>query len=380
LESNHVCEAKRALVVGGTGPSGPHIVNGLIARGYTVTLFHRGTHESDEIPDFVEHVHGDPHFLETIQEALGQRDYDLVVATYGRTRLLARHFKDRAGRFVAVGSVAATHGHMASDALFPTGLPVPTPETAPSVQAETDADGRFAWRIAETEREIMALHPRATILRYPIVYGPNQLLPFEWCLIRRALDRRPFIVLPDGGLRLIARGYSVNMAHAVLCAVDRPQEATGQVYNCADERQLTLRQTAEVVGKALNHDWEIVILPAALAWPSWPMIFTDPQGSWHRLYDVNKIKRELGYKDVVPPVDAVTATVQWYAERRNELAGDIEKRLDDPFDYPAEDRLVSEWRQSIEPLLARYGRDHVQHAHPYAHPQAPGLAQDHRGR
>jgi hypothetical protein len=119
---------------------------------------------------------------------------------------------------------------------------------------------------------------------------------------------------------------------------------------------------------------------AALAWPSWPMIFTHPQGSWHRLYDVNKIKRELGYKDVVPPVEAVTATVQWYAYRRDVLAADIEKRLGDPFDYPAEDRFVAEWRQSIEPLLARYGRDHVQHAHPYAHPQAPGLAQDHRGR
>ncbi|UVO35729.1 hypothetical protein KUL72_30825 [Bradyrhizobium arachidis] len=114
-------EAKRALVVGGTGPSGPHIVNGLITRGYTVILFHRGTHESDDIP------HGDPHFIETIQEALGQREYDLVVATYGRTQLLARHFKDCAGRFIAVGSVAATHGHMASDALFPTGLPVPPP-------------------------------------------------------------------------------------------------------------------------------------------------------------------------------------------------------------------------------------------------------------
>jgi hypothetical protein len=110
------------------------------------------------------------------------------------------------------------------------------------------------------------------------------------------------------------------------------------------------------------------------------MIFTDPQGSWHRLYDVNKIKRELGYKDVVPPIEAVTATVQWYAKRRDVLGADIEKRLDDPFDYPTEDRLVSEWRQSIQSLLARYGRDHVQHAHPYAHPQAPGLAQDHYGR
>lgn len=134
----------RALAVGGTGLTGPHIVNGLIARGFRVTLFHRGSHESDEVPQAVEHLHGDPHFSKTIQDALGERDFDLVVATYGRTRLLARHFKGREVRFIAVGSMAATRGHMASDALFPTGLPVPTAETEPTVQTETDSDGRFA--------------------------------------------------------------------------------------------------------------------------------------------------------------------------------------------------------------------------------------------
>ena len=40
------------------------------------------------------------------------------------------------------------------------------------------------------EREILALHPRATILRYPIVYGPQQIIPLEWYFVRRALDRR----------------------------------------------------------------------------------------------------------------------------------------------------------------------------------------------
>ena len=35
----------KALIVGGTGPSGPFLANGLIERGYQVTIFHRGTHE-----------------------------------------------------------------------------------------------------------------------------------------------------------------------------------------------------------------------------------------------------------------------------------------------------------------------------------------------
>ena len=48
----------KALVIGGTGPTGPFIVNGLLARGYQVTIYHRGTHEID-FSGPVEHLHGD---------------------------------------------------------------------------------------------------------------------------------------------------------------------------------------------------------------------------------------------------------------------------------------------------------------------------------
>ncbi|GIT68744.1 MAG: hypothetical protein Ct9H300mP26_4310 [Acidimicrobiales bacterium] len=41
----------RTLVVGGTGPTGPHIVNGLIHRGFDVSILHTGAHESPEIPE-----------------------------------------------------------------------------------------------------------------------------------------------------------------------------------------------------------------------------------------------------------------------------------------------------------------------------------------
>ena len=39
----------KALVIGGTGPTGPYIVEGLLRRGYEVTIYHRGTHEVEAI-------------------------------------------------------------------------------------------------------------------------------------------------------------------------------------------------------------------------------------------------------------------------------------------------------------------------------------------
>ena len=47
----------QALVIGGTGPTGPFIVNGLRERGYAVTILHTGKHEVPEIPQDVEHLH-----------------------------------------------------------------------------------------------------------------------------------------------------------------------------------------------------------------------------------------------------------------------------------------------------------------------------------
>ena len=111
----------RALVVGGTGPTGPAIVNGLLARGCAVTIFHRGTHETT-FQSPVEHIHGDPHFAESIDEALGKRTFDIVIATYGRLRLIASHMAGRCDRFIGIGGVAVYPGHHEPGAVWPHGL------------------------------------------------------------------------------------------------------------------------------------------------------------------------------------------------------------------------------------------------------------------
>ena len=103
LERMKAQSMKTALVVGGTGPSGPFLVNGLQERGYTVAIFHRGTHEIPEIPANVEHIHGDPHFRETFDAALAGRTFDVVIATYGRIRMIAEALVGKVGQFIAIG-------------------------------------------------------------------------------------------------------------------------------------------------------------------------------------------------------------------------------------------------------------------------------------
>jgi nucleoside-diphosphate-sugar epimerase len=366
----------KALVVGGTGPSGPFLVNGLLARGYSVTILHRGTHEIPEIPSEVEHIHADPHFRKTLDEALAGRTFDLVIGTYGRLRFVAEATVGKTPRFIGIGGVACYRGYFQPSVNFPSGLKVPVPETAPLVESEEEQ--RFAYLIASTEQAGLRCHPNGAVFRYPYVYGPYQLVPREWCIIRRILDKRPFIILPDGGLTLMTHGYAANLAHAVLLAVDKPEASAGQIYNCGDEQQLTIRQVAEVIARALNYDLEIVCLPDLAGTPARGLTL---QGtSNHKVMDLYKIKSELGYKDLITPEEAIARTVGWYVEHPPERGGDIERWLQDPFDYAAEDRLVGIFRESLERMTEiRFSK--VQPTpHPYPHPKVPGQQRDHRNR
>jgi len=176
-------------------------------------------------------------------------------------------------------------------------------------------------------------------------------VPREWCIVRRIRDARPFIVLPDGGLTLCSYGYVENLAHAVLLSLDHPSASAGQIYNCADEETLSLRQVVEIVRDALGARLEILSLPSELATPARPLL-AQPW-STHRVLDLAKLRTELGYRDVVPARQALALTARWLDAHPLERGGGEERILQDPFDYAAEDALAERWRralQSLEPV------------------------------
>lgn len=337
---------RRALVVGGTGPTGPHLVTGLRARGYATAILHRGTHETGEIPPDVEHIHSDPYDGAALDAALAGRSFDVVVATYGRLREVARACVGHTDRFVAIGGVPLYRGWMRPEDLAPRGLSVPVPEDAPQVESESEL--RKGFMIRRTEQAVFAHHPRAAMFRFPVVYGPRQPLPLEWCIVRRVLDGRPAIVLPDGGLTLQTTGYVENLAHAVLLAVDRPEACAGRSYNCGDERTLTLRQRVESIARIMGHPLEIVGVPAEVARPAWPMLTHEE--SDHRLMDLTRLRGELGYRDAVHPQEGLRRTVDWLVANRPDPF--VEQLLGDPFDYAAEDDLIAAAREGLERLRA----------------------------
>jgi nucleoside-diphosphate-sugar epimerase len=331
----------KALVIGGTGPTGHYIVNGLLQRGYTVAMLHSGRHELAEIPRSVEHIHTDAFDADAFRASLGDRTFDLTVAAYGRLRRIAELMVGRTDRFISIGGAPAYRGYMNPTVLRPEGLPVPTAEDAPTVPVEEE-DGK-GWRVAQTERAVFAHHPGASHFRYPFLYGPYQIAPREWCVVRRIREGRRAIILPEDGLALNHMCYVANAAHAIMLAVDQPAASARQIYNCGDERLLTLRQIVEVIADALGAELEIVSMPWAFAIPARPLM-AQPWMT-HRVLDLTKLRTQLGYRDVVEPEQGLAITARWLKEHPLERDGADEKILQDPFDYRVEDELIAAWKK-----------------------------------
>lgn len=336
----------RALMIGGTGPTGVPIVKGLIERGYSVEMLHSGRNEVPETPEEVVHIHADVYDPDQLTEVLSGRTWDLCMASYGRLRKIAELLSGKVGRFLSIGGFPALLGYMNPYAFDPPGMPVPTSVDGPLVREEaTDTKG---YRIVLTEEAVLRHQPEATHFRYPFVYGPRQPLPREWLIVKRILDRRPHIVLPDGGLTLHHFGYSENLAHAILSAIDRPERTLGQIYNAADSEVLTLRTVVELIAAGLGHEWEIVNMPWELAVPARPLV-TQPLPT-HRVLDTTKMQRDFGYRDLVPPREAVVRAAKWLVD--NPVPDDQAALLQDPFDYAAEDALVDAWKTAVSSMPA----------------------------
>lgn len=357
----------KALVIGGTGPTGPFIVEGLAERGYEPVILHRGTHEVSFTEQF-EHLHADPHFAEPVATVLRGRSFDLVIAMYGRLRLLADLITPTTDRLITVGGTVYRRTQWSR----------PADESSGRTLSH-----KLVRRVAETEESLRASHADGKVslthFRYPNLYGPRQLAPREWSIIRRLLDGRREIPVMDGGLTLESRAYVANAAHAVLLAVDQPGASGGEFYNVADEVTPTDAERALAIAAAMGLEIELVSYPRAAAAPAYfwgvgrnleYMGEGGPPPTHHKLLDTAKIRRQLGYRDPVPFGEAVSRTVRWYLDHPLERGGPEEARIGDPFDYAGEDEYARQLRE-FQARLSELPIGQVVFQHSYEHPKAP---------
>ena len=326
----------RILVVGGTGPTGPPIVNKFLAAGSEVSIFHSGAHPA-EFDGPVERILGNARDRDDIRTKIGSREWDIAVCMYGRLRTLAEELTGKTARLVGITGQPV---YLGSQPPTPEGrIPLPVPEFAPR---QYDAKN-YTGKVAAGEDQLFEQHGRGdfevVILRYPGVYGPRTPMNHEWAVVKRILDRRPFMILPHDGVTYFQRGYAENLARLVFLAATR-SEAAGEAFNAGDERVISCRAVAEVIIDELDAEMELVGVPAPYCRGVFPLAEKSNQ-----ILDMSKARTLLGYRDVVDPETATRATAR-HLHAHPPTEKDLYAAGTGRFDYEREDGIVERWRRA----------------------------------
>ena len=317
----------RILIIGGTRRCGPYLVEELLERGHTVVCYHRGQHNVS-FSAGAQRLHGDRRDFEHFKQQMSTVEADLVIDMIASddkdVQAIVGAFSKRIQRYICISTYHVYEAWEAAWKHVPSSQPVPIPEDAPKRKQLHPYGEEARFDKILLEAEALEAQERGdfpvTILRWPALYGPRDTTPREWYYVRQALDGRRRIAVPDGGQALFPRGYFANMAHTLALAVDH-QATSSPVYNAADVTALSLRQIVEMIGQIMGHPWEIIPVPRESMPPAQQSQLLpyscDPYDiEPHLLYDLTKIRTELGYRDLVPITTAMENTVKWLVDHR----------------------------------------------------------------
>jgi nucleoside-diphosphate-sugar epimerase len=333
----------RILVIGGTGFIGPHLVRALSQMGHSLAVFHRGSTQAD-LP--AKSILGERRDLAAIRPK-ADVVIDLILSSGAQAESLMDVFRGIAGRVVVASSIdvyracGVLHGSEEGPL-----EPVPLTEDSPlrtKLQTYPPAQVRmlqnlFGWIDNEydkipVERAVLG-DPElpGTVLRLPMIYGPGDRLCRLHPVLKRIDDGRRRILFEEGWAAWRSpRGYVENVAAALaLAAVS--ERAAGRVYNVAETPAFSELDWAGKIAAVTGWDGEFITLPKERMPPH---LVSAGNSAQHWEADSTLIRRELGYKELVPLDEAIHRTIDW---ARAHPPGEF---IPHKFDYAAEDAAVA---------------------------------------
>jgi nucleoside-diphosphate-sugar epimerase len=291
-------------VLGGTGFIGHHVVHRLLEAGADVTTIQRGRTGS-AVPaarSLVADRADAPALRAVLADAAPAVLVDMIAYTAEDAERLVHSLPASLERLVVIssGDVYWSYGaFLGHEQAQPTQRPLD--ESAPlratrypyRATASGPEDMRYGYEKLDVEEIVRGRPPvPVTVLRLPMVYGPNDAQGRVAGLLAR---------LRSGGgtVRINAtesewrctRGYVEDVAAGIaLTALDG--KAAGATYNLGEADALLEREWLETVAEAAGVAWNVI--PDDDAVPSLPVDWTIPL-----VTDTRRIRSELGYREPV---------------------------------------------------------------------------------
>lgn len=315
----------RALVTGGAGFIGSHLVDSLLATGEQVTVFDDlSTGSFKNIVNASKHTNfslitGSILDLELVDRLVGESEYVFHLAAIVGVKLIVqdpvRCITVNVKGTEAIFSAAKKHGvpviFASSSEVYGKSQAVPYKEDGDRILGSTNIN---RWSYAESKAidEFFGLASArdglpVTILRIFNCYGPrineSGYGTVVAQFIRQALKGEPITVFGDGKQSRCFT-YVSDIVDAFLLASGR-QEARGEVFNAGTKQEVTVLELANLIKKLTNSSSEVVLAP-----------YQDYYGQHYedtmrRMPDLHKIRMTLGYEPKVSLEKGLSCTISW---------------------------------------------------------------------
>ncbi|MGH9213546.1 MAG: SDR family oxidoreductase [Acidimicrobiales bacterium] len=307
----------RALVTGGAGFIGSHLVDALVEDGNEVVVLDNFvTGRRENLADAAKLVEGDVADPDHVARAVAGCELVFHQAALGSVaRSVARPLDtDRANVHgtLAVLSAAQQAGIQrvvlaSSSSVYGGATQVPTPETVPLMPRSPYAVTKLTDE--HYARVFWELHGLETVcLRYFNVYGPRQRPDSEYAaviprFIAALVGRTPPEVHGDGrqsrDFTFVADAVQANLR----AATAPPEACAGHAYNVARGQPHDLLELLDILAEQLGASVEA------------RHIGSRPGDLRHSHADVSAAQHDLGYEPQVSFHDGLARTVDWFTSR-----------------------------------------------------------------
>ncbi len=313
-------------IIGGTGFLGTATAKRLRERGHDVLVVARGQHEV-ALPDGVKFERADRMDGEALATLLKANDVTAVVDIFAlslkNTEPVLEATSIAGARYILVSStdVYSNYGGLLKKET-PAVRPEPATEDSPlrAIRYPYRGNERRPQGVEDDMFEDYDKIPiedaalgdgrfPATVMRLPMIFGPNDKQHrFGW-VIKGAKSGEPFRLDRRGADWLNSYAYIDDVAEALALAATLP-EAECRIYNVAQPFVRTQADWARTILTLMGVDSEIVLVDADAGG-----VLAERADSSDLSYpltlDSARIRAELGYSEIVPEEQALRRTIEW---------------------------------------------------------------------
>ncbi|MFC6023110.1 NAD-dependent epimerase/dehydratase family protein [Plantactinospora solaniradicis] len=335
---------RSALVIGGTGLVGRAVARRLLSSGWRVTVTGR---DPGRVPADLAAAgarlalldRDDPAGLAAVGGDGCDLLVDCVCYTAAQARLVLPLIRN-SGSAAMISSRAVyvddegNHVNSASAPRFTEPVTEQQPTMKPGDMPYNSPQGYGANKVA-AEQVLLDSGLPVTVLRPSKVHGQGAAPPREWYFVKRALDRRPTLLLAGRGRGADHPSAAVNIAALVEVAAERPGR---RILNAADPDVPDALTISRVIAALTGHTWHEILLDDDAP----PQLGNHPWRCRAPAVLDTSAARALGYRPVGDYATTASDVVDWLLDAVSQHPAWMPPGVDDMlattwFDYASED-------------------------------------------